>query len=52
MVYYTPDGFYFEGQTIPANAVAITEAEYQALLLAAEQGKSIQPDATGKPVAV
>ncbi len=37
---------------IPADAVEITAAEHAALLDARSQGKHIQADATGRPVAV
>ncbi|EGJ50262.1 hypothetical protein [Desulfocurvibacter africanus] len=53
--YYSPDtrGFYLEGlHAIPANAVEITAEEHRALLDAQAQGKVIQPDADGRPVAV
>ncbi|EGJ49061.1 hypothetical protein [Desulfocurvibacter africanus] len=53
--YYSPDtrGFYLEGlHAIPANAVEITVEEHRALLAAQAQGKTIQPDQDGRPVAV
>lgn len=48
-------GFYDEaihGGNIPADAVEITTEEHAALLNAQSQGKRIQSDANGKPVAV
>lgn len=47
-------GFYLEGfhRDIPADAVQITQAEHAALLKAQSQGKIIQPDENGNPVAV
>lgn len=48
-------GFYdasIHGNNIPADAVEITEAEHAALLDAQAQGKRIQADVNGNPVAV
>lgn len=46
-------GFYLEGinETIPDDAVAVTEAEFAALMAAQAKGQEIRPDANGKPVA-
>lgn len=49
------NGFYDEaihGDNIPADAVEITIEEHAALLDAQAQGKRIQSDADGRPVAV
>lgn len=50
----SPKGFYDSSvhASIPDGAVAITEAEHIALLEAQSQGKIIQSDENGKPVAV
>lgn len=48
-------GFYHpsvHGINIPADSVEITDAEHRFLLAAQAQGKVIQPDANGRPVAV
>lgn len=40
------------GENIPSDAVDITDSEYRSLLVAQSQGKVIQPDENGRPVAV
>ena len=40
------------GNTIPTDTVVITQAKHMALLAAQSQGKIIQPDQNGYPVAV
>lgn len=51
----TTGGFYsrdIHGEAIPADAVEITSEEHVALMDAQSQGKIIQPDIDGNPVAV
>lgn len=51
----TTNGFYdpeIHGDNIPSDAVEITKEHHAALLQAQSQGKRIQPDADGFPVAV
>lgn len=47
-------GFYDDAihSTMPADAVPITEQVWQAMLAAQSDGKQIEPDANGYPVAV
>lgn len=46
-------GFFVAGiHTVPAAALPITLEEYTALLAAQSSGATIEPDATGRPVAV
>lgn len=48
-------GFYdtkIIGIVLPDDAVAISEAEYYAAMLAQEQGRLIRPDVNGRPIAV
>jgi hypothetical protein len=57
MFYYskTTRGFYcveIHGNKIPQDAVAITRDEHRALFKAQSEGKTIQPDEKGYPVAV
>jgi transposase len=54
---YSPSkrGFFdprLHGKNIPADAVEISADEHRALLTAQAQGKVIQPDENGRPVAV
>ncbi|WBF68245.1 hypothetical protein LN040_03840 [Desulfovibrio subterraneus] len=54
---YSPSrkGFYdteIHGSNIPADSVEITDDEHRALLAAQAQGKIIQPDENGRPVAM
>lgn len=51
----TTNAFYhpsIHGGNIPADSVEISDGEHRALLTAQEQGKIIQPDENGRPVAV
>lgn len=55
MKYYSKNtkGFYsteINGKDIPFDAVAITDAEHEALFLGQTSGKEITTDAKGKPV--
>ncbi|WP_051176915.1 tail fiber assembly protein [Halodesulfovibrio aestuarii] len=57
MQYYysaSTHGFYRSDvhNTLPADAVTITQANHSALIAAQSQGKIIQPDENGYPVAV
>jgi hypothetical protein len=53
--YYSPKtgGFYLEdiNDSIPADAIAVSEEEFSALMAAQAVGKEIKPGADGKPVA-
>lgn len=56
-MYYSPSkrGFFdtaIHGENIPSDAVDITDSEYRALIAAQAQGKIIQPDESGYPIAV
>lgn len=56
-MYYSPstNAFYhsqLHGSNIPADSVEITDDEHRALLAAQAQGKVIQPDENGRPVAI
>ncbi len=47
-------GFYIEvhGSYIPSDAVPVSAEEYEVLKCAPSQGKVVQPDSNGRPVAV
>jgi hypothetical protein len=56
-IFYSPatHGFYdtqINAETIPGDAVGITQTEHQALLAAQSAGRQITPGAQGRPVAV
>jgi hypothetical protein len=50
----TTRGFYDDTlhQTLPSDAVAVTDATYNALFVAQESGQQIVPDTNGNPIAV